>query len=79
MDIHWEKTGVCVDCYMTAAGYEVETEGHYPPLHFMQRNYVETDSEIEPWFSWCVCPGCHTQLGGDRYQVSVGWDVEVTA
>lgn len=67
-----ETTGVCEDCYMTAAnGYDPEHWGrvaHPLPLNQMQGLQVEPAGE-EGHFSHYPCPGCGSRLGGNRYDV----------
>jgi hypothetical protein len=71
-----QKFSVCVDCYLTAAGYTPEELGHTPenePLNKMDYQVIVPDSEGDPHFSNYPCPGCNSHLAGNRMEVSV-WD-----
>ncbi len=75
---------ICVDCYMTGHGV-FEGEGDTNELGYRFMSYlwhVDSYTDIsgdnsEPHFSWSMCQGCHSHLGGDRFTVDVIHQVRV--
>jgi len=69
---------ICVDCYMTGNGvFDGEDDTNELGYQFMSYllrvdSYTDISSDKgEPNFSWSMCDGCHSPLGGNRFTVDV--------
>lgn len=60
---------VCTDCVMEAAGYDREDTEHEICREW--EGYELVSESADPHFSWSECEGCHSPLGGDRYDAEM--------
>ena len=67
---------VCADCaYMAANGWDESLTGRElptpEPLCLVPASALVGTGDDDPFFSWSRCEGCGSNLGGDRYTLSV--------
>lgn len=73
--IEIDTMDVCTDCVRGAYGLEHEsTEAREA---FLSATYVECVPDSEAHFSWSPCLACGCTLGGDRWPVTISWDVDL--
>jgi len=63
---------VCVDCYMTAAGYTPEDTGYTPdsePLSRIDFQVIVPEHEGDPHYGKLPCEGCDSRLEGHRLTI----------